>query len=129
MKVIQLLPTGKRSFSRLLKAAAIVLFSQILLFGGGVNLSAQVKDVYVTIDKEASIREILDLVESQSDVTFVFADEVKQALTSVVTVKEKNISVNKLLEEILPEAGLLFSANGKQVLIYQPSAGNRNVAQ
>ncbi len=129
MKVIQLLPTGKRSFSRLLKAAAIVLFSQILLFGGGVNLSAQVKDVYVTLDTEASIREILDLVEAQSDVTFVFADEVKQALTSVVTVKEKNISVNKLLEEILPGAGLLFSANGRQVRIYQPAAGNRDVAQ
>lgn len=70
---------------------------------GGGNVSAQIRSIYVTVDAtDASIREVLESIESQSDLRFVYPDEVKPILTKVVTVSEKNISANRILDQILP---------------------------
>lgn len=54
------------------------------------NLLAQIRSIYVTIDAaDVSIREILESIEAQSDLRFIYADEVKPILTKVVTVREK----------------------------------------
>ena len=73
---------------------------------GGGNLLAQIRSIYVTIDAaDASIREVLESIEAQSDLRFIYADEVKPILTKVVTVREKNVS-----------------------RIYQAASGSRDVA-
>lgn len=87
---------------------------------GGGNLLAQIRSIYVTIDAaDASIREILESIEAQSDLRFIYADEVKPILTKVVTVREKNVSANRILDQILPDVGLQYSVGGTQVRIYQ----------
>ena len=97
---------------------------------GGGNVSAQIRSIYVTVDAtDASIREVLESIESQSDLRFVYPDEVKPILTKVVTVSEKNISANRILDQILPGAGLQYSVSGTQVRIYQAASGSRDVAQ
>lgn len=76
---------------------------------GGGNVSAQIRSIYVTVDAtDASIREVLESIESQSDLRFVYPDEVKPILTKVVTVSEKNVSANRILDQILPDAGLQY---------------------
>ena len=98
--------------------------------GGGKNLLAQIRSIYVTIDAaDASIREILESIEAQSDLRFIYADEVKPILTKVVTVREKNVSANRILDQILPDVGLQYSVGGTQVRIYQAASGSRDVAQ
>ena len=98
--------------------------------GGGGNLLAQIRSIYVTIDAaDASIREILESIEAQSDLRFIYADEVKPILTKVVTVREKNVSANRILDQILPDVGLQYSVGGTQVRIYQAASGSRDVAQ
>ena len=97
---------------------------------GGGNLLAQIRSIYVTIDAaDASIREILESIEAQSDLRFIYADEVKPILTKVVTVREKNVSANRILDQILPDVGLQYSVGGTQVRIYQAASGSRDVAQ
>lgn len=97
---------------------------------GGGNLLAQIRSIYVTIDAaDASIREILESIEAQSDLRFIYADEVKPILTKVVTVREKNVSANRILDRILPDVGLQYSVGGTQVRIYQAASGSRDVAQ
>ena len=97
---------------------------------GGGNLLAQIRSIYVTIDAaDASIREILESIEAQSDLRFIYADEVKPILTKVVTVREKNVSANRILDQILPNVGLQYSVGGTQVRIYQAASGSRDVAQ
>ena len=96
----------------------------------GGNVSAQIRSIYVTVDAtDASIREVLESIESQSDLRFVYPDEVKPILTKVVTVSEKNVSANRILDQILPDAGLQYSVSGTQVRIYQAASGSRDVAQ
>ena len=98
--------------------------------GGGGNLLAQIRSIYVTIDAaDASIREVLESIEAQSDLRFIYADEVKPILTKVVTVREKNVSANRILDQILPDVGLQYSVGGTQVRIYQAASGSRDVAQ
>lgn len=98
--------------------------------GGGENLLAQIRSIYVTVDAaDASIREILESIEAQSDLRFIYADEVKPILTKVVTVREKNVSANRILDQILPDVGLQYSVGGTQVRIYQAASGSRDVAQ
>lgn len=97
---------------------------------GGGNLLAQIRSIYVTIDAaDASIREVLESIEAQSDLRFIYADEVKPILTKVVTVREKNVSANRILDQILPDVGLQYSVGGTQVRIYQAASGSRDVAQ
>ena len=97
---------------------------------GGGNLLAQIRSIYVTVDAaDASIREILESIEAQSDLRFIYADEVKPILTKVVTVREKNVSANRILDQILPDVGLQYSVGGTQVRIYQAASGSRDVAQ
>ena len=97
---------------------------------GGGNLLAQIRSIYVTVDAaDASIREVLESIEAQSDLRFIYADEVKPILTKVVTVREKNVSANRILDQILPDVGLQYSVSGTQVRIYQAASGSRDVAQ
>lgn len=97
---------------------------------GGGNLLAQIRSIYVTIDAaDASIREVLESIEAQSDLRFIYADEVKPILTKVVTVREKNVSANRILDQILPDVGLQYSVGGTQVRTYQAASGSRDVAQ
>ena len=97
---------------------------------GGGNLLAQIRSIYVTVDAaDASIREVLESIEAQSDLRFIYADEVKPILTKVVTVREKNVSANRILDQILPDVGLQYSVGGTQVRIYQAASGSRDVAQ
>ena len=45
---------------------------------GGGNVSAQIRGIYVTIDvTNASLREVLESIESQSELRFTYPDEVK----------------------------------------------------
>jgi len=67
--------------------------------------------------------------QAQSDLRFIYADEVKPILTKVVTVREKNVSANRILDQILPDVGLQYSVGGTQVRIYQAASGSRDVAQ
>lgn len=120
---------GGRHFSAMLRIVAVLLMSEILNLTW-VGVSAQIRDTYVTIDATgASIREVLETIESQSDLKFIYPDDVKPILTKVVTVKEKNISANKLLDRILPEFGLQYSVSGTQVRIHKAANGSRNVAR
>ena len=97
---------------------------------GGGNVSAQIRGIYVTIDvTNASLREVLESIESQSELRFTYPDEVKSILTKVVTVKEKNVSATKILDQILPGVGLQYSVSGTQVRIHQAASGSRDVAQ
>lgn len=110
--------------------AALLLSGTLCLAWGGGNLLAQIRSIYVTIDAaDASIREILESIEAQSDLRFIYADEVKPILTKVVTVREKNVSANRILDQILPDVGLQYSVGGTQVRIYQAASGSRDVAQ
>ena len=122
---------GNRHFPAVLRFVAALLLSETLcLAWGGGNVSAQIRSIYVTVDAtDASIREVLESIESQSDLRFVYPDEVKPILTKVVTVSEKNISANRILDQILPGAGLQYSVSGTQVRIYQAASGSRDVAQ
>ena len=113
---------GNGHFPAILRFIAVLLMSGILpcLWGGG-NVSAQIRGIYVTIDvTNASLREVLESIESQSELRFTYPDEVKSILTKVVTVKEKNVSANKILDQILPGVGLQYSVSGTQVRIHQP---------
>ena len=122
---------GNRHFPAVLRFVAALLLSETLcLAWGGGNVSAQIRSIYVTVDAtDASIREVLESIESQSDLRFVYPDEVKPILTKVVTVREKNVSANRILDQILPDVGLQYSVGGTQVRIYQAASGSRDVAQ
>ena len=98
---------GNGHFPAVLRFVAALLLSGTLCLAGGGNLLAQIRSIYVTIDAaDASIREILESIEAQSDLRFIYADEVKPILTKVVTVREKNVSANRILDQILPDVGL-----------------------
>lgn len=100
------------------------------LTDGRGNPPAQIRDTYVTIDAtDASLREVLETIESQSDLKFTYPDEMKPLLTKVVTVREKNISAHKLLDRLLPGFGLQYSVSGTQVRIHKAASGSRGVAQ
>lgn len=122
---------GNGHFPAVLRfVAALLLSGTLCLAWGGGNLLAQIRSIYVTIDAaDASIREILESIEAQSDLRFIYADEVKPILTKVVTVREKNVSANRILDQILPDVGLQYSVGGTQVRIYQAASGSRDVAQ
>ena len=121
---------GNGHFPAVLRFVAALLLSGTLCLAGGGNLLAQIRSIYVTIDAaDASIREILESIEAQSDLRFIYADEVKPILTKVVTVREKNVSANRILDQILPDVGLQYSVGGTQVRIYQAASGSRDVAQ
>ena len=112
------------------KIVAVLLISEFLNLWMGGNLSAQIRDTHVTVEvTNASLREVFDTIESQSDLQFTYPDDVKPILTKVITVKEKNISANNLLNRILPEFGLQYSVAGTQVRIHKVIAGSRNAAQ
>ena len=122
---------GNGHFPAVLRfVAALLLSGTLCLAWGGGNLLAQIRSIYVTIDAaDASIREVLESIEAQSDLRFIYADEVKPILTKVVTVREKNVSANRILDRILPDVGLQYSVGGTQVRIYQAASGSRDVAQ
>ena len=122
---------GNGHFPAVLRfVAALLLSGTLCLAWGGGNLLAQIRSIYVTIDAaDASIREVLESIEAQSDLRFIYADEVKPILTKVVTVREKNVSANRILDQILPDVGLQYSVGGTQVRIYQAASGSRDVAQ
>ena len=122
---------GNGHFPAVLRfVAALLLSGTLCLAWGGENLLAQIRSIYVTIDAaDASIREVLESIEAQSDLRFIYADEVKPILTKVVTVREKNVSANRILDQILPDVGLQYSVGGTQVRIYQAASGSRDVAQ
>lgn len=122
---------GNGHFPAVLRfVAALLLSGTLCLAWGGGNLLAQIRSIYVTVDAaDASIREVLESIEAQSDLRFIYADEVKPILTKVVTVREKNVSANRILDRILPDVGLQYSVGGTQVRIYQAASGSRDVAQ
>ena len=122
---------GNGHFPAVLRfVAALLLSGTLCLAWGGGNLLAQIRSIYVTVDAaDASIREVLESIEAQSDLRFIYADEVKPILTKVVTVREKNVSANRILDQILPDVGLQYSVGGTQVRIYQAASGSRDVAQ
>ena len=97
---------GNGHFPAVLRfVAALLLSGTLCLAWGGGNLLAQIRSIYVTVDAtDASIREVLESIEAQSDLRFIYADEVKPILTKVVTVREKNVSANRILDQILPDA-------------------------
>lgn len=122
---------GSRHLPTILKIVAVLLMSEFLnLTDGRGNPPAQIRDTYVTIDAtDASLREVLETIESQSDLKFTYPDEMKPLLTKVVTVREKNISAHKLLDRLLPGFGLQYSVSGTQVRIHKAASGSRGVAQ
>ena len=90
---------------------------------GGGNLLAQIRSIYVTIDAaDASIREILESIEAQSDLRFIYADEVKPILTKVVTVREKNVSANRILDQILPDVAFSIRSAARRSASTRPPA-------
>lgn len=97
---------GSRHLPTILKIVAVLLMSEFLnLTDGRGNPPAQIRDTYVTIDAtDASLREVLETIESQSDLKFTYPDEMKPLLTKVVTVREKNISAHKLLDRLRPDS-------------------------
>ncbi len=64
---------GNRHFPAVLRFVAALLLSETLcLAWGGGNVSAQIRSIDVTVDAtDASIREVLESIESQSDLRFV----------------------------------------------------------
>ena len=76
---------GNGHFPAVLRfVAALLLSGTLCLAWGGGNLLAQIRSIYVTIDAaDASIREVLESIEAQSDLRFIYADEVKPILTKV----------------------------------------------
>lgn len=97
---------------------------------GGGNLLAQIRSIYVTIDAaDASIREILESIEAQSDLRFIYADEVKPILTKVVTVREKNVSANGFSTRSCPTSAFSIRSAARRSRIYQAASGSRDVAQ
>lgn len=82
-----------------------------------MEASAQTRKSATLDLPQASIQEVLQAIESQTDYRFTYGQDVKELLTSVVSVRENNQEVSKILQKILAPAGLTYAIQGQQIAI------------
>lgn len=96
----------------------------VLFVSSVVPVFSQSKNINVNL-QNATIRQVFDAVEKQSDYIFYYTD--KNAVNSRVSVKAEGASIDEVLGQILPRGG--YKVNGRQVAVTSFNASSQSGGQ
>ena len=74
---------------------------------------------------DSTVKEVLNYIEKNSSYVFMYADGVKQKLSTPVSIQLKDKKMDAILAELCNKAGLNYKISGRQVTI---STGNAKAA-
>lgn len=107
----------------LLKIWMIMKFTFIFLMVFVVQLSASVyspayaQPAKLKVEfKEATIKEVIDEIEKQTDLTFFFSGDVLNT-SQTITLKARNMSVDEILDLVSEQTGLSITIVRDQILV------------
>lgn len=118
-------------FSRLLKIMKISVF---LFFVGVFQVFASgsyAQNTKLTLSMEnASIEDVLNEIESQSEFNFFFNNQYID-VSKTIDVKAKKESIWDVLDQVFSEAGITYQVVGKQIALFktEDSSSNMDVQQ
>lgn len=123
IRLVPLMPpqTVPRSYWLAMKLTALFILGFFFV------VSAEVKGQRVSIDvKEATLSSVLLKISNQSEINFVYKQEVLQQ-ANPVTMTVRNKEIEQLLPELFKGQPLTYSVKGKTVTIH-PKTENKNPA-
>ncbi len=81
--------------------------------------------LYTMKATDSTVKEVLNYIEKNSSYVFMYADGVKQKLSTPVSIQLKDKKMDAILAELCNKAGLNYKISGRQVTI---STGNAKAA-
>ena len=68
--------------------------------------------------KDKSIKEVLSLIESQSNFIFIYSSDILDK-TGKVSFEAKNLTIEKLLDRLFLNSGIKYKINNRQIVLYK----------
>src|SRR5665811_572324 len=107
-KLPNLIPVSKSGIKKLLltmKLALIIVFLSVLQVSANVY-----SQMYVNLDiQDKSIREVLKAIEQQSQIRFLYSDDLL-VMSDRIDVKAENRNIIGVLEDIFSKSSLTYKA-------------------
>ncbi len=113
-----------------LKVWRIMRLLTIFSFCFAMTVSASIysQNTKLNLDlKNATLREILDYVEQNSDFIFLYKNE-EVDIDKKMDINLQNASIDEVLKELLSDQNLTYKVLGRQVIITTPETGRLDLA-
>ena len=110
---------GWRSYSSLIKSLLVMKLTILIIFVSLVSVSASTysQSTKLTVNaKDASIVEIFEDIEVQSEFVFIYQNETVDNKNKY-NIDLKNSTVDEILEILLKDSGTTYEINDRQVII------------
>ena len=101
---------------KIMKITAVFLFLGIFFAHAGTGYSQGTK---LTLNlRSATIREVCEQIENQSNFIFVFSDNAENAFIKKINISANSENIEEILKEVFSSTGLTYKILDKQVVVY-----------
>lgn len=101
---------------KIMKITAFFLFMGIFFAQAGAGYSQGTK---LTLNlRSASVREVCNQIENQSNYFFVFSDDAENALNKKINISVDSENIEEVLENVFSSTNLKYKILDKQVVVY-----------